>query len=182
VSEGAVVTPQTDIALLKDDSKLKLECTVPERYAVQIAIGTQMSFRVRGGRMDKRYTATVYAMDPELDPLSRTLRLRATILESAGLIPGMFADVDLALTEVPDALLVPTESVVVDIKGPKVFVKRGAQAQEVRITSGTRTRSNVRVVHGLTAGDTVLTTGMLIMKDGMPVSVSVVAQANEDAP
>ncbi len=175
VSEGAVVTPETVITLLKDDAQLKLECAVPEKYATSINSSTTMTFNVRGSKDARSYSAQVYATDPELDPGSRTLRVRAHIANPQGLLPGMFADVRLAMAEVPDALLVPTEAVVVDINGPKVFVKNGTSAREVRITSGTRTRSNIRVVEGLQPGDTVLTTGMLMMKDAMPVSVTLEA-------
>ena len=173
VSEGAVVSPTTDVTLLKDDTRLKLECTVPEKYATQIATGTVMTFAVRGTSEDRTYTAHVYARDPELDPVSRTLRVRARIDNAEGLLPGMFADVDLELADLDDALLVPTESVIVDINGPKVFVTDGGAAREVRITTGTRTREHVRVINGLQPGDTVLTTGMLIMKSGMPIEVAV---------
>jgi len=174
VSEGAVVSPETQITLLKDDSRLKLECSVPEKYATLVRIGSPLSFVVRGTRSAKRYQATVYAFDPELDPGSRTLRLRAAIEQPQGILPGMFADVQLDLGQIADAILVPTEAVVVDINGAKLFVKEGATAREVRVETGTRTRENIRIADGLAAGDTVLTTGMLIMKDGMPVSVTVV--------
>lgn len=173
VSQGAVVSPTTDITLLKDDTRLKLECTIPEKYATQITTGTVMTFNVRGASTDRIYTAHVYARDPELDPSSRTLRIRARIDDPTGLLPGMFADVDLELADVPNALLVPTESVIVDINGPKVFVKNGGSAREVRIVTATRTRESVRVTEGLAPGDTVLTTGMLIMKDGMPIEVAI---------
>jgi len=173
VSEGAVVSPETVITLLKDDAHLKLECSVPEKYATSINTSTTMTFQVRGSKDGRVYRAQVYATDPELDPGSRTLRVRARIADPQGLLPGMFADVSLAMAEVPDALLVPTESVVVDINGPKVFVKQGAVAREVRIRTGTRTQNDVRVITGLQPGDTVLTTGMLIMKEAMPVSVTL---------
>lgn len=173
VSVGAVVTPSSDITLLKDNSQLKVECTVPEKYATVITVGTVMNVTVRGSRNASVYRATVYAVDPELNRESRTLRVRARIAQPQGILPGMFADVTVQLSTVPDALLVPTESVVVDINGPKVFVQHGARAREVRITTGTRTKTDVRVTNGLSPGDTVLTTGMLVMKDGLPISVSL---------
>jgi len=172
-SIGAVVGPTSDITLLRDDSQLKVECTVPEKYATTIAVGTEMTFSVRGSRSTTTYRARVYAVDPELNPESRTLRIRAMIAQPTGLLPGMFADVTVQLATLPDALLVPTESVVVDINGPKVFVKNGGVAREARITTGTRTQTDIRVMEGLLPGDTVLTTGMLVMKDGLPINVTV---------
>lgn len=173
ISVGAVVSPSTVVTLLKDDSQLKLECTVPERYATSIRTGTTISFSVRGGQSPTAYTATVYATDPELDARSRTLRVRANIAATRELLPGMFADVMLNLGTTSDALLVPTESVVVDVKGAKVFVANGGRAREVRVETGTRSQETVRVLNGLAAGDTVLTTGILILKDNMPVKVTV---------
>ena len=173
VSKGAVVTPETEITILKDDSRLKLECSVPERYASLVQIGSRVSFAVRGARSGERYEARVYAFDPELDPQSRTLRVRATIDDATGLLPGMFADVTMELADLTDALLVPTESIVVDVNGSKLFVVKNGIARETRVESGTRTRNDVQIRDGLMPGDTVLTTGMLIMKDGLPVSVAI---------
>ena len=179
VSEGAVVSPETEITLLKDDSRLKLECTVPEKYASKIAVGSVMSFRVRGTSSAHTYAATVYAQDPELDPASRTLRVRASIANAEGLMPGMFTDILLVLGRIGKALLVPTEAVVVDLKGAKVFVNEGGIARERRIVTGTRTRDKLRVESGISIGDTVLTTGMLIMKDGLPVKITIVGDEEE---
>ncbi len=173
ISVGAVVSTSTVVTMLKDDSQLKLECTVPEKYATAISPGTKISFTVRGGQSTEAYTATVYATDPELDARSRTLRIRAHVATAKQLLPGMFADVMLNLGTTKDALLVPTESVVVDVKGAKVFVANGGRAREVRVETGARTQESVRILSGLTNGDTVLTTGILILKDNMPVKVTV---------
>ncbi|RPI67386.1 MAG: efflux RND transporter periplasmic adaptor subunit [Ignavibacteriae bacterium] len=173
VSEGAVVSPSTVITLLKDDTQLKLECTVPEKYATTIKQGTRISFSVRGKQLANPLTATVYATDPELDARSRTLRIRAAIDKTTDLLPGMFADVMLNMGTTNDAILVPTECVVVDIKGAKVFVAHNNRAREVRVETGTRSQETIRVLSGIAPGDTILTTGILILKDNMPVKVTV---------
>lgn len=173
ISVGAVVSSSTVITQLKDDSQLKLECTVPEKYATTIKPGTKITFSVRGRQMPTPLTATVYATDPELDARSRTLRIRASIDKAKDLLPGMFADVMLNMGTTPDALLVPTECVVVDIKGAKVFVGHNGRAREVRVETGTRSQETIHVVSGIAAGDTILTTGILILKDNMPVKVTV---------
>lgn len=180
VSEGAVVSSATLIAVLKDDARLKLEFSVPEKVATLVRVGTPVSFRVRGGDAQAPLQAVVYAQEPELDPQTRTLKVRANCSASTGLVPGMFADITLQLGRIRDALLVPTESIVSDIKGTKVFVIRSGKAEEVRVQTGTRTAQRVRVISGVKPGDTVVTTGMLVLKQGVPVKIErLAAEATE---
>ncbi|HSI91011.1 MAG TPA: hypothetical protein VK927_07835, partial [Adhaeribacter sp.] len=60
--------------------------------------------------------------------------------------------------------------------GKKVFVARSGKAKEVLIETGTRTEKEVLVTEGLATGDTVLTTGIMTLKEGMPVKVKVAPQ------
>jgi membrane fusion protein (multidrug efflux system) len=180
VSEGAVVSSSTLIAVLKDDARLKLEFSVPEKVATLVRVGSPVTFRVRGGDANAPLQAVVYAQEPELDPQTRTLKVRAHCSASAGLVPGMFADITVQLGRTRDALLVPTESIVSDIKGKKVFVIRSGTAQEVRVQTGTRTADHVRVLSGIAPGDTVVTTGMLVLKQGVPVTIERLSSAQTE--
>jgi membrane fusion protein (multidrug efflux system) len=172
ISPGTYVTPQTLITTLVNSSKVKITFSVPEKYASQMKQGTKVQFTVAGDT--KKYTATVYALEPAVEVATRTLRVRALADNTDGkLLPGTFADVILPLDKTANAFLVPTEAIVPVQDGKKVFVSKNGKAAEVKVTTGTRTEADVVVLEGLTAGDTVITTGVLTLKPDAPVKVTV---------
>ena len=170
VSEGAYISPSTIIATLYNNSPAKIEFAVPGRYSPQVKQGRKIFFTIEGDT--NRYVGQVYAVEPRIDPETRTLKIRALADNSRGLLlPGQFVKLELILDSSNNAMLVPTEAVVPEQGGKKVFVVQGGKAQEVRIEAGTRTDINLEVVSGLKMGDTVLTTGILQLRPGMPVQV-----------
>ena len=60
-----------------------------------------------------------------------------------------------------------------DENGKKVFVSEKGKAKEVKVETSTRTEKNVVVTSGIKAGDTVLTSGVMALKAGAPVKVSI---------
>lgn len=172
ISTGTYVTPETNIARLVNTSKLKLTFSIPEKYATQMKTGSEMSFSVAGSQ--DRYSAKIYAIEPEVETTTRTLKMRAIAENGTGkLIPGTFANVDLPLARIEDALLVPSEALIPIQNGKKVFVSRDGKAMEVVVETGSRTDKDVLIVSGLKAGDTLLTTGVMSLKNEDPVTVTV---------
>lgn len=174
VSLGASVSPATLITTLSDDASLKLECSVPERLVSSLHSGSRFDVSVRSRNGEVRRTASVYAVDPAVDPTTRTVRLRARI-EKPGpdVRPGMFADVDIELERIPDAILVPSEAVTQDMSGATVVVSENGKAAIRNVVVGGRTTTDVRIVSGVSIGDTVLTSGLLSVKRGMPLALEV---------
>jgi len=172
ISEGAFLSPETVIANLISIDPLKITFSVPEKYAGQVKVNTTLNFTVAGS--SKRYKATVYAIEPGIEASSRTLQLRARADNGNGeLRPGSFANIELPLTVIENALLVPTEAVIPVQNGKKVFITRDGKAKEAMIETSTRTEKDVLVSAGLQPGDTVLTTGIMTLKEGSPVKVAV---------
>lgn len=173
VSSGEYLTPNTAVANLVSINPVKITFSVPEKYAGQIKLNTEIYFNVAGS--DKKYTAKVYAIEPSIDMTTRTLQLKATAANSSGeLLPGSFAKIDLPLSNVSNAILIPTEAVIPILKGKKVFVSEKGKAKEVMVETGTRTDKSVLITSGLSVGDTVLTTGMMSLKPETPVKIKIV--------
>ena len=173
VSSGEYLTPSAVVANLVSINPVKITFSVPEKYAGQIKLNTRINFTVAGS--DKKYTAKVYAIEPSIDMSTRTLQLKATADNPAGdLLPGSFAKIDLPLSNVNDAILIPTEAVIPVLKGKKVFISDNGKAKEVMVETGTRTDKSVLITSGLSVGDTVLTTGMMSLKPETPVSIKIV--------
>ncbi|WP_423147410.1 efflux RND transporter periplasmic adaptor subunit [Rubrolithibacter danxiaensis] len=172
VSVGAYLSPQTVIANLFNTNPVKITFSVPEKYSNQVKVNTDIKFTVAGSK--KSYTATIYAIEPGIEATTRTLQLRARASNPEGnLRPGLFASINLPLNNINDALLVPTQSIIPIQNGKKVFVARNGKAAEVKVETSTRTATSILVTSGLKEGDTVLTTGIMTLKEGAPVKVSV---------
>lgn len=170
ISVGEYLVPTTVVANLVNTDPVKITFSIPEKYAGQVQANTQLRFSVAGA--DTQYAATVYAIEPAIEAATRTLQLRARAANPDGrLRPGSFANIDLPLSTIPDAILVPTQAIIPVQNGKKVFVSQDGKAKEVKVETSTRTEEDVLVTSGLNAGDTVLTTGIMTLKDGAPVKV-----------
>ena len=170
VSEGAFLSPQTRIVTLVQSDPMKLEFAVPERYSDRFRPGDSVAFRVEGIEGDRR--AKIYAIEPSVDPATRTVPMRATTPNADfRLLPGAFADVMIAVREVPDALTVPSIAVIPELGGKKLWVLENGAAQPRQIETGIRTGDRVEVTHGIAAGDAVITSGIQILRPGLPVKV-----------
>ena len=170
VSPGSYLSSQTRIASLHDVDPVKLDFSVPERYSALMKIGDEITFTVEGS--DRVFPGTVYAIEPSVDAASRSLRMRARCPNHDGLLlPGTFANVELAIRSVADALTVPAIAVIPELGGKKVFVFRDGRAEPRPVTTGIRNDSEVQVTSGLDAGDLVITSGILQLQPGLEVEL-----------
>jgi len=160
------------IAHLTDLSVLKLEFAIAEKYVSADLAGKKISFQTEG--YPDEFFATVYAVDYRIDETTRTIGLRARYNNRDGrLVPGMFVSLTLITDENQNALQIPTESIVPDMNEKKVWVSKEGKAKMVPVVTGTRTATMVEVLSGLAVGDTVLTTGLMQLRENMPVRVNI---------
>ena len=171
VSEGAYVTPTTVIANIQQTNPVKLDFFVSERYSDQIKKGNKVLFTIEGSK--KSLTGEVFAIEPKIDLATLTLKVRAICPNSQGTIyPGAFARVQVQLGSIDDAIMIPTESIIPDLKGKKVFRLKNGIADYVRVETGLRTDAQIQVTEGLVTGDTIIKTGIMQLKPGMPVKIT----------
>jgi membrane fusion protein (multidrug efflux system) len=168
VSRGAYVTPGDPIARLVETDPVKIEFSVPETYASQIRKDQDLIFSLAG--TDKTIDATIYAFDPMIDPGTRSLKVRAKADNKDNLlIPGSFVSLQLSLEDIGDALLVPNVAVVPDIEGQKVYLIKNGKATQRTVRTGLQKGNEIQLVQGVEPGDTVITTGLLSIREGAPV-------------
>lgn len=171
VSEGSFVTSSTVIATLQNINPIKIDFSVPEKYSVHVHKGDKVIFSVTGS--NDQFTGEIYAIEPKIDPVTRTLKIRAIYQNKAGrILPGSFADIRLVLTEINNALLIPTQSVIPELKGQSVFLYKNGTAVSKQIETGIRKEETIQVTSGLAEKDTLITSGLLQIKPGMPVEIS----------
>ena len=172
VSEGGYVTQSTRIASLQKLNPLKVDFAIPEKYAGQVSVGDLVDFSSDQTKL--RFSGKLYAIEPKIDPSMGTLQLRAMCGNSSGkLFPGAFVHIELRLRRIEDAFMVPTQAVIPVFKGQTLLLRRNGVVLSVPVRTGIRTATSVQITDGISAGDTVITTGILQLRPGVPVRVTV---------
>jgi len=171
VSEGSFVTSTTNIARLQNLSNLKVDFAIPQKYAAQVKIGDEISFKLSGSEF--QYKAKIFAIEPKIDPSTRTLKLRAICTATyKNLFPGAFVNAALDLKETDQAILIPSVAIVPELKGQLVYLYKGGTVMPQKVEIGLREDKQVQITSGLTAGDTVVTSGILQMRPGIKVKIT----------
>lgn len=178
VSDGSYISPSSQIASLLDINPVKIDFSVPERYYPSIEEGNPVYFSVQGS--NKNYKGEIYAIEPKIDSETRTLQIRAiSPNKNNELLPGAFADLELVLENIENALLIPTISLIPQIDGNHVFVYDNGEIRKQNVETGVRRERYIQITEGLSAGDTVLTTGLLQVKPGMKVRLDQLTEKVE---
>jgi membrane fusion protein, multidrug efflux system len=167
VSEGAFISSSTLITSIVQENPVKIEFSVPEKYARNVKIGQIIQFKTDGD--PKSYTGKVYAFEPRIDEGTRMMTVRASLPNPGGLIAGSFVSISYDMGKEENAFMVPTESIVPVLKGQKIFVVRNGLVEEVPVEIGIRTPDKVQVIGNLKEGDKVLISGLLAVRAGAPV-------------
>jgi membrane fusion protein (multidrug efflux system) len=167
VSEGSYVSPTTIITTLQDNSRMKVDFTIPEKYSSDIKVGDRIAFSIQTRR--ERFAGNIYSLDARLDQTTRTLRVRALAPNpEAKLLPGSFTTIDVTLNE-RRTLTIPTYALIPELRGHKVFMVREGRAVSQPVEIGTRTHERVEILDGLKDGDTLITSAILQLRPGTPV-------------
>ncbi len=170
VSEGAFASTGTMVAHLTKVSPLKIEFSVNEKQVNDVRPGTMIQFAVENDPL--KYKARVYAVESKLDEKTLSLKARALYDNPGGkLMPGRSASIEIILREINDAIVIPSISSVAEMGRDYAFVYSNGKARQVNLKKGLRTASSVQIIDGLQAGDTLLVTGVMQLRDGIEVAI-----------
>ena len=164
ISEGSFVSTSSPIASLVQVKPLYVEFSVPEKYSSLFKKGIKVNFTSDNGNQKELFPASIYAIEPRVDEITKTIKARAMYTGSQTFYPGSFVKVFANLGETENALMIPTECVIPTLKGQKVFISKNGMATEMIVTIGVRTDTQIQIIDGLHAGDTIITTGLLSIK------------------
>lgn len=168
VSVGSYASPSVVVAKLTKISPVKVEFAVPERYTDDIKIGTNVVFSLTGEV--EQFRAKVYAKESKIDPVTHTLTVRALYDNRNGAsLAGRYATVKLEKQRIDDAIVVPSDAIVPEMGVDKLFLYKSGKAQPVDVIAGLRTDKDVQIVRGINMGDTVIVSGTLQLRSGLPV-------------
>jgi len=170
ISEGALLAPGDVITSLDDLSRVKVDFAVPERFLTIIELGQNINSS-NDAYVGELFQGKITSIAPRIDPVTRTLRVRASIDNSDyRLRPGMLLKVKI-LSKVESVLQIP-ESAILPIEDKHfVFVIEGNLANRKEIKLGRRQPGIVEVISGLDKSERVVIEGTLKLRDGNQVEV-----------
>lgn len=174
VSEGAFISTSTLITSIVQENPVKIEFSVPEKYARNVKIGQIIEFKTDGD--SKTYSGKVYAFEPRIDEGTRMMTVRASLPNPGGLIAGSFVSINYDMGKEENAFMVPSESIVPILKGQKIFVVRNGLVEEIPVEIGIRTPEKVQIIGALKEGDQVLISGLLAVRAGTPVKTKIASK------
>lgn len=171
VSEGSYLSPSDLIVNIYNINPIKIEFSVPGKYSSLVNKGDSISFNIEAS--DNEYGGVIYAIEPRIDPKTRTLQLRAICKNNDEvLMPGQFASIKYTLNTIADALMVPSESIIPELNSHKLFIYKNGIINQSKVSIGLRSDNAVQITLGVNPGDTVITTGILQVSEGLPVEIT----------
>jgi cobalt-zinc-cadmium efflux system membrane fusion protein len=168
ITRGEVVETQQKLFTVADLSDVWVVGNVPEKD-VQFIRKDQKVNVIVSAYPHAIVPGTITYIGDVLDPATRTMRLRVTVLNPDRLLkPEMFATVLVYAAPSPDALTVPLAAVQNGPTSTIVFVQRGTNDFEVRtVKLGDEQGEVVTVLEGVSAGEQVVTKGSFVLKSEM---------------
>jgi membrane fusion protein (multidrug efflux system) len=174
VSLGDYVTTDTRLLSLHTVSPQRASFQVPERYADQLKIGQQVTFRVAALR-GREFTGRVDFVDPIVQLPGRTITVKAlTPNPKRELQPGMFIEARLATAVRPSAVVIPEDAIVALQGSTFVWVVAQGKATRRQVDLGVRTPGFVEARTGVEAAEQVVVGGQERLGEGTQVSPKIV--------
>jgi membrane fusion protein (multidrug efflux system) len=168
ISEGSTLAMNTLVARLQSLNRMKLDFSIPEKYAAFVSKGQLISFSTDA--FPSINSAKVFAIEPKIDPNNRNILIRAIFDNQAHkYFPGSFAKVQIVLKKDAKAILIPTQAVTPILKGQKVFVVSGDSVVERKIELGERLDSMIQVTKGLEVGEVIAVKGVVLLRNGAKI-------------
>ncbi len=172
VSVGSFLTTNNVVTSIYKVDNLKLEFSFPQKYYNQVKLGDKVTFTLPPN-VDI-YEATIYAISPEIDPMTRSVMVRASFQNIGNkIMPGSFAEVQLNFGGSESRIMIPTQALIPDLESEKVFLYKNGKAVPVKVKTGTRTISEIEIVEGLNIEDTVIVSGIIQLRPNMDVKIDI---------
>jgi len=172
VEVGDYLQPGTDITNIQALDPLRVDFTIPEVYLSKLKVGLPLALKT-AAYPNLTFNAQVYAIDAEVDSKTRSVAVRARVFNPLQqLLPGMFVQVTLQLSEGEQTLTIPAVAVTYDAEGSYVYrIASASTVQRVPVVLGERRGNEIAVREGLKQRDQIVTAGQLKLRDGAKINI-----------
>lgn len=176
VSMGAYVTPQNILTTLQQVNQVKVDFNLPETFADIVRRGTRVTVELADGKGKRN--ATVMATEPQVNTTTRNLKVRA-LLDGGNINPGTFAKVTIRTGGDARRIVVPTSAIIPDARAKKVVLVKEGKGVYTDVETGQRMPGGVEITKGLSIGDSIVVSGVLYVRPGLPVKVRATKKLEE---
>jgi RND family efflux transporter MFP subunit len=155
---------------IMDDHTVRVYTNVPQDEAMWIVPGQTKAAVVLKEPAGRRLESTVTRSTLALDPSTRSLLVEIDLPNPDRLLrPGTFAEVELGLREIPEALVLPPQAIISGPKGQSVFITEQGHAKAVPVQTGITDGRWIEMTAGLSGHEEVVVVGKRKLLEGMPV-------------
>ncbi len=172
ISPGDYVNAGQELVGFSSNNPIKLDFSLPENYSAALKAGGQIIVTV-DAITERKFSGTIYAIDPQIDPSSRNIQMRALLANDDGLLkPGIFARVAVAIAASQTALFIPESALMP--RGDENFVMKilpDKKTLSAKVKTGRRIDGEVEIIEGLAAGEMVISAGHMKVRDGQEVTI-----------
>ncbi|MGC8867024.1 MAG: efflux RND transporter periplasmic adaptor subunit [Elusimicrobiales bacterium] len=170
---GADVNPMTPIALVVNQSIVRVQMEIPEKYLSDISQGQRIYFTV-SSYPSKNFYGKIDKISPVIDKVSRTFLAESIMENSSGMLKsGMTAEVHIVLKEAKNAVAVPKSAVIWKNNKPYIYLadrqKNIAVEKEIKIGIINTDYVEAKNVND---GEYVITVGLYGIKDGVKIKIN----------
>ena len=178
VDQGALVNEgNTLLFRIAQTDRLRIYLNVPQGDAPSVRVGQQATLDLPD-LPGRKFTGTVTRTANALDPATRTLLVELQVPNLAGtLLPGMYAQVDLAVPRKDPPLVIPSDTLVVRANGPQVpVVAADGTVHYTPIQLGRDFGDHLEVLSGLQEGQRLAVNPSDAVREGAKVKPLVSAE------
>jgi membrane fusion protein, multidrug efflux system len=193
VDLGQFLSAGTVIATLQSLDPIFVDFLLPQQSVAQLSVGQTVRVKV-DAFLGREFAGKITAINPKVETASRNIQVRATLPNrDQKLLPGMFATVELE-TGAPQRLVTLPQTAVsynpygslvyiVDDKAKDAGGKPHPVARQVFVTTGATRGDQVAILKGVSEGDTVVTSGQVKLRNGVPLAIdNRIVPTNDAAP
>lgn len=164
IRQGMHVTPEIEMMSIVDLSSIWMIAQVYEDEAAWVKVGEKAEAKL-SAFPDKVWDGVVEYVYPQVDPTTRTLKIRFRFNNPGGVLkPNMYANISLFVEPKPDVLSIPLEALIRSSQGNRVIVKLSDGQFRARVVKlGIESGDRVEILSGLKAGESVVTSGQFLI-------------------
>jgi len=196
VNLGQYLNPGTAITVLESLDAVYIDFTVPQQQVASVPVGTPVRITLPGAQPPRTLTGKIAAVDPNVDPVTRAVNLRASVDEEQAdrtppgeLRTGMFVNVSVVLPQRASVVFVPATAIMRAPYGDSVYIvedrkdeaghpvsgrdgKPAKVARQQFVRVGVTRGDFVAIDEGVTAGQEVVVLGAFKLRNGAPLIVN----------
>jgi membrane fusion protein, multidrug efflux system len=181
INPGQYVNPGDKVVTLQSLDPIYVDFSVPQQRFSSIAVGQKIA-AVTDTYPDRTFMGKISAINPQVDTATRNVQIEAIIKNpKRELLPGMFASIKVDTGTVQRYLTLPQTAVSFNPYGATVYIVEKGKgsdgkpiltAKQSFVTTGDTRGDQVAILSGLKAGDLVVTSGQLKLKNGSTVIIN----------